>query len=115
MERLTFLDRRIPPAFALRELTLAPGGSHPYDEEEWRDALVVLVEGELHVECTRGGIRRFEPGAVMWLEGLPLRTFHNRGTEPVLLVAITRRAAPSSAGASSGSRASWPGASAPGR
>ena len=91
MERLTFLGRPVSPAFALRALTLAPGTTRPYDEDEWRGALVALETGHLDIECTRGGCRRFEPGALMWLEGMPLRSLHNRGSEPVLMVAITRR------------------------
>ena len=93
MERHTFLGRPLSPAFSLRALTLAPGSTRPYDEDEWRGALVVVESGVVHIECTRGGCRRFDTGATMWLEGMPLRYLHNRGSEPVRLAAITRTAA----------------------
>jgi hypothetical protein len=34
---------------------------------------------------------RFGPGSVLWLFGLSLRALHNRGTEPALVVAVSRR------------------------
>jgi len=52
-----------------------------------------LVEsGELELECTRGGSRKFPRGAILWFAGLPLRTLRNRGLEPVVLTAVSRAA-----------------------
>ncbi len=89
--RLSFLGRRLSPAFELRSLTLAPGSERRFDEAEWRDCLVVVEEGEIDLECTRGGRRRFRSGDVLCLTGLPLRALINRGTLPAMLVAISRR------------------------
>jgi hypothetical protein len=91
-ERLSFLRRRVPAAFEVRLLTLAPGRVRPFVDDEWRGALVVVERGELEVECLRGGRRSFPSGAVLWLTGLPLRALHNPGLEAVLLAAVTRKA-----------------------
>jgi hypothetical protein len=89
--RLSLLGRRLPPSFELRVVTLAPGRARPFDQAEWRDALVVVERGEVELECLSGGRWRFPRGGVLWLVGLPLRALHNRGPEPVLLVAVSRR------------------------
>jgi quercetin dioxygenase-like cupin family protein len=90
-DRLSFLGRRLPPAFELRVVSVAPGGERPYDEDEWRDALVVVERGEIELEASAGDCLRCGPGSVLWLFGLPLRALHNRGTEPALVVAVSRR------------------------
>ena len=89
----TFLGRPVPAAFDVRTVSIPAGASRAYDEDEWHDALVVLERGELEVECTRGGRRRFERGAVICLVGLALRTLHSLGPESVVLVAVSRRTA----------------------
>jgi hypothetical protein len=78
-------------AFALRVVTVAPGGVRPYADAEWRDAIVVVERGEIELE-TLGHVRwRFERGDMLWLSGLPLHALHNRGREPARLVAVSRR------------------------
>jgi hypothetical protein len=81
-----------PRAFTRRELVLAPGDRRVYDAAEWRDALVVVKRGELDIECRAGGRMRFVAGDMLWLTGLPLRAITNEGHEPVVLVAVSRRA-----------------------
>jgi quercetin dioxygenase-like cupin family protein len=90
-DRLSFLGRGLPPEWELRVVSVAPGGQRPYDENEWRDALVVVESGEIELECSAGGRRRFGAGSILWLFGLELRTLHNRGDEPALVVAVSRR------------------------
>jgi len=90
-DRLSFRSARLPPAFAVRVCRLEPGTSRPYDPDEWRDALVVVEEGDLDLECHAGGRRRFLQGAVLSFAGLPLRRMHNPGTGPTVLVAVSRR------------------------
>jgi hypothetical protein len=92
-EPVTLRGRSLGPAFHRRVVTIAPGRARLYDPGEWRDALVVVEQGEVHVECRAGGFRPFAAGAVLWLTGLPLRALHNRGAEPAVLVAV-RRAEP---------------------
>ena len=69
---------------------MEPGATRPYRDADWWDSLVVVEHGAMELECVRGGRRRFEAGAVMWLAGLPLVALHNPGPEPVLLAAVSR-------------------------
>ena len=86
------ISGRLPSSFQRRRVTLPPASSRPYADEEWRDALVTVESGELELECLRGGRRRFAAGSVLWFTDLGLRTMHNRGAVPTVLVAISRRA-----------------------
>jgi hypothetical protein len=70
-------------------VALAPGRARPYDEAEWRDALVVVEHGEIELECSSGSRRRFGSGAVLCLNGLPLRALHNGGLGPAVLSAVS--------------------------
>ena len=88
---ISFVGRRLPSPFELRQLVLAPGATRAYDAAEWRGALVVVEEGAVELECTRGGRRRFLTGAVMYLGGIPLRSIHNADAQPAVLVTVTRR------------------------
>jgi hypothetical protein len=80
--------------FSRRVVTIAPGDRRPYVDEDWRDALVVIVRGAVDLECTRGGRRRFEAGTMMSLEGLGLVALFNPGPSGLVIIAITRAAAP---------------------
>ena len=77
--------------FAVRRVAVAPGRERPYDEAEWRGALVVLARGRIELEGLSGSRLSVERGAVLWLVGLPLRALHNRGAEPTVIVAFTRQ------------------------
>jgi hypothetical protein len=77
--------------FEVRRVAVAPGRARPYDTAEWRDALVVVEQGRIELECLGGCRLTFERGAVLWLTGLPLRALHNRGPEPAVIAAFTRR------------------------
>jgi len=90
-DQVSFLERPLPPAFELRAVAVAPGCERAYQEAEWRDSLVVVERGEIELQCRHGYRRRFGRGDVLWLVGLPLRTLHNRGHEPALVVAVSRR------------------------
>jgi hypothetical protein len=90
MDRLSFLERPLPPAFRMRAVVVAPGGARAYDEAEWRGALVVVERGEIDLEFVAGGRRRLACGDVLHLDGLSLRALRNRGCEPALLVAVSR-------------------------
>jgi quercetin dioxygenase-like cupin family protein len=76
--------------FEVRRVAVAPGRSRAYDEAEWRDALVVVAGGRIELEGLSGARRTLEPGAVLWLVGMPLRALHNHGREPAVMVAFTR-------------------------
>jgi hypothetical protein len=88
--RVSFLGRPLPPAFELRAVSIGPGSARPYDEAEWRDAIVVLEHGEVELEYTSGA-HRFAEGSVLWLRGVELRTLRNPGEQTAVLVAVSRR------------------------
>jgi hypothetical protein len=90
-EPVTFLGRRLGPSFRTRTITIRPGASRAYVEEEWRDALVVVECGAVVVECRAGGRRSFGAGDVLWLAGTGVRAVHNEGEETAVLVAVSRR------------------------
>jgi glyoxylate utilization-related uncharacterized protein len=77
--------------FNRRTVTLPAGSERAYDESEWVDALVIVVEGVIEVECSSGCRRRFPRGAILWLTDLQVRALHNPGAESARLCAISRR------------------------
>jgi quercetin dioxygenase-like cupin family protein len=90
-EPITFLGRPLGPSFRARVVTIAPGARMRYVEADWHDALVVVEDGEVHLECREGSHRRFATGDVLWLTGLGLRALSNPGTGTAVLVAVSRR------------------------
>jgi hypothetical protein len=76
--------------FTVRVVAVGPGEEHVYDEAEWRDAIVLVQRGEIELRGVSGAARGFGPGALIWLEGVPLRALHNAGSEPAVLLAIAR-------------------------
>ena len=71
-------------------MALEPGSALPYEEADWRDALVTVESGEVELQMLCGRSSVFQKGDILWLQGLPLASLHNRGTEPVVLVAASR-------------------------
>jgi quercetin dioxygenase-like cupin family protein len=80
-----------PLGFEVRAVEVEPGGHRIYHEGEWSDAIVAVTRGEIELECLGGARHRFKRGDLLWLTALPLRALHNRGGEPALLVAVSRR------------------------
>lgn len=81
----------LPPSFARRVVTIAPGERCAYVSEDWEDALVVVEDGTVELEGLSGDRSSFARGAVLWLVGLPLRALHNVGRHPAVIVAVSRR------------------------
>ena len=79
-----------PSGFELRTVTMEVGAARIYNEAEWRDALVLVARGEIELEAVSGDSRRFGRGSVLCLVGLSLRALRSRGTEPAVLVAVSR-------------------------
>jgi hypothetical protein len=86
--------RRLGSTFVIQVVTVAAGCSRAYDASEWRDAIVVVECGEVELESAAGACRSFGSGAILWLDGLPLRALNNRGTGPAVLLAVSRRTPP---------------------
>lgn len=87
---MAFLGNPLPRWVNRTAVTIEPGGVRPYVEAEWRDALVIVEQGEVVLECTRKGFTTFKAGDVLWLVDVPLRRMHNYGVEPTVIVAISR-------------------------
>jgi quercetin dioxygenase-like cupin family protein len=79
------------PAFELRSVAVEPGRRRAFQDAEWRDAIVIVARGEIELEFLSAGRHRITRGEVLWLSGLSLRALHNRGREPAVLVAVSRR------------------------
>jgi|SRR5215213_4150662 len=89
-DRPVIAGRRPPAGFERRRVTLEPGAERPYDSGEWFDALVVVEQGEVELECVAGHVSRFKRGDILWFTGLPLCTLRNPGPEAAVLVAVSR-------------------------
>ena len=85
------LSGRAWPSFVAQTVVIAQGCEVPYDESQWRDALVVVESGEVELETTTAQRRRFRAGEMLWLTGLSLRCLRNPCAEPVVLKAVSRR------------------------
>jgi hypothetical protein len=90
--RCSFLGSRVPHGFQVRRIVVDCGAERAYEETEWLDAIVLVEEGEIELECTQGSRHRFGRGDVLWLVGLPLRILRCSGTGPAVLVAVSRPA-----------------------
>lgn len=89
--RLSFAARRLPRPFERREVIVAPDRERLYDRDEWRDAIVVIERGQIELEDAAGDRHRFVRGDILSLVGVPLRRLRNRGPDPAVLIAISRR------------------------
>jgi quercetin dioxygenase-like cupin family protein len=79
-------------AFERRVVHLEPGARLECREPPWQDALVVVLAGELDVECAGGERHRFRSGDVLTLARLSLPCVRNTGATPTRLLAIRRKA-----------------------
>jgi hypothetical protein len=80
-----------PPGFEVRAVAVEPGVDRIYHEAEWRDAIVVIVCGEIELHGVDGDRNRFGCGDILWLVGLPVRAIHNPGAVSAVLVAVSRQ------------------------
>ena len=103
--RRSFLGSPVPHGFQVRRIVLDCGAERAYDETEWLDAIVLVEDGEIELECRRGSRHRFARGDVLWLVGLPLRVRRCFGTGPAVLLAVSRPATDEFAAAQPSERA----------
>jgi RNA polymerase sigma-70 factor (TIGR02960 family) len=68
------------------------------------DAIVVVEQGELELECRAGTRRRFGPGSMIPIACLPVSRLRSAGPDPLVVVAVSRAATPAGAPASSDRR-----------
>jgi hypothetical protein len=91
--RCSFLGSGVPHRFQVRRIVVGCGAERAYDETEWLDAIVLVEDGEIELECRRGSRHRFARGDVLWLVGLPLRLLRCSGSGPAVLLAVSRPSA----------------------
>jgi hypothetical protein len=84
------IARSVPAGFVRREVSIAPDDEVAFDASDWRDAIVYLAVGTLEVEDTLGFRGRFESGAILCFDGMPVRAMRNAGVGPLVLVALSR-------------------------
>jgi hypothetical protein len=56
------------------------------------DAIVVVEQGELELECRAGTRRRFGPGSMIPIACLPVSRLRSAGLDPLVVVAVSRAA-----------------------
>ena len=90
---ISILNGNLPPSFERREIVLAPGAEWIYSEDDryWRDAMVIVEEGEVELVGLCGTRNRLDTGSMLWFAGMPLKALYNPRREDALLVAVARR------------------------
>jgi hypothetical protein len=76
--------------FERRMVRIPAGCDRAYDESEWEDELVIVVCGAVELVGLSGRRWPFGRGAILWLQGLPLRALHNAGEETAVLMTVSR-------------------------
>lgn len=87
---VSFVGRHHPPCGRLMTVVLRAGETLEYRPEDWQDALVVVEQGVLEVECSSGIRARFESGAVLTFTTVDLTRLHNAGTTTLVISALSR-------------------------
>jgi hypothetical protein len=81
----------VPPAFEAQVVVIAPFSELSYEQSSWRDTIVFVEQGEVDLEWETGSRLHCLRGDVLYLTGLHLRVLSNRGAEPAILIAVSRR------------------------
>jgi hypothetical protein len=84
----------LPKGFSRRVLRIAPGFEVSLEPRCFQDAIVVVEEGELEVECRSGACRRFGRGSMIATARFPIARLRSAGTGPLVLVAVSRTSLP---------------------
>jgi hypothetical protein len=79
--------------FCRRVFRVAPGLEFGLEPGSLPDAIVVVEEGELELECRAGTCRRFGRGSMIPIARLPLSHLRSVGPGPLVLVAVSRATA----------------------
>jgi hypothetical protein len=79
----------LPQGFSRRVFRVAAGRELDL-EQGLLDAMVVVEQGILELECRAGARRRFGRGAMIPIGRLPLTHVRSVGTRPLVLVAVSR-------------------------
>ena len=79
----------LPAGFSRRVFEVAPGLELGLEPGGLTDAIVVVEQGELELECRRT-CRRFAPGSMIAVARLRVSRIRSVGSEPLVLVAVSR-------------------------
>jgi hypothetical protein len=80
----------LPTDFSRRVLRLAPGLELGVEPGHLPDAIVIVEQGELELECRAGTCRRFGRGSMIPIAFPSLSRLRNAGPGPLVLVAVSR-------------------------
>ena len=84
----------LPEGFSRRVLRVAPGFELGREPEFLSDAIVVVEQGELELECRAGARRRFGCGSIIPIARAPITHLRSVGRGPLVLVAVSRASRP---------------------
>ncbi len=84
----------LPEGYCRRVLRMAPGLDGELDPNDLPDAIFVVEQGELELECRAGTRRRFGRGSMIPIGRLPVSRVRNVGPGPLVLVAVSREPQP---------------------
>ena len=80
----------LPEGFCRRVFRVAPGHELGLGTGRLPDAIVLVEQGELEIECRAGTRRRFGRGSMIPIARLPVSHLRNVGVGPLVLVAVSR-------------------------
>jgi hypothetical protein len=82
--------RPLPEGFSRRVFRVAPGLELELQPDDLEDAVVVVHQGAVELECHAGTCRRFGRGSMIPIAQLPLSHIRSVGPDPLVLVAVSR-------------------------
>jgi hypothetical protein len=80
----------LPQGFCRHVFRVAPGLELDLEPGGLPDAIVVVEQGELELECRAGTCRRFGRGSMIPIALLPVSHLRSVGPGPLVLVAVSR-------------------------
>jgi hypothetical protein len=80
----------LPEGFSRVVVRLAPGFELGLEPNHLQDAIVLVEQGGLELECRAGTCRRFGRGSMIPIARLPLARLRSVGPGPLVLVAVSR-------------------------
>ena len=84
----------LPAGFSRHVLQVAPGSELDLEACGVPDAIVVVEQGAVELECRSGLRRRFERGSMIPIARLPIAHLRSVGRGPLVLVAVSRASLP---------------------
>jgi hypothetical protein len=79
----------LPEGFFRRVFRVAPGLELDLNLNALPDAIMVVEQGELELECRAGTRRRFGRGSMIPIARLPVSRIRSVGPGPLVLVAVS--------------------------